>query len=493
MPKIGPIEGSRSATTLFSPSRRSAWASPTEVVVLPSPRGVGDIAVTSTRCPSGRSSRERQVGRGSSPGVAVGVEWSAVMPRSRARSTTGVGSRPARSRCRTGRGGSCVDAQLPIVAQRNHRRGWISGARRPVEGAAAGAGGRRHTLLWCPPSTTSSTPRSAGSAAPSGPAGRDGARRRRRDRRQGPPARPGRHGHRQVARLPRARGAHAFDAGKPAVVATATLALQAQIVDRDMPRVADALAPLLGRRPTYALVKGRRNYLCVHKLEGGFPDDDAETLSVGAVDRRRRGSARRWCGCASGPRSPSRATATSSSPGSAERAWRQVSVIAARVPGQPVPARLGVLRRALPRGRPGRRRHRHQPLLHGDRRLRGASDAARARRARRRRGPRARRPGHGDDHRRADRSMVARGHEAGRMSADGPDHRGGGRAARGGPRAGTRGAAARRARLASRLALARVRDTARAVQSDLKPQPGEEPDGGRQVARAAVDEVFENA
>ena len=43
------------------------------------------------------------------------------------------------------------------------------------------------------------------------------------------------------------------------------------------------------------------------------------------------------------------------------------------------------------------------------------------------------------------------------------------------------------------LALARVRDTARAVQSELKPQQGEEPDGGRQVARAAVDEVFENA
>ena len=43
------------------------------------------------------------------------------------------------------------------------------------------------------------------------------------------------------------------------------------------------------------------------------------------------------------------------------------------------------------------------------------------------------------------------------------------------------------------LALARVRDTARAVQSDLKPPPGQEADGARQVARAAVDEVHENA
>src|SRR6187455_2199170 len=78
--------------------------------------------------------------------------------------------------------------------------------------------------------------------------------------------------------------AHAFEAGRPAVVATATLALQAQIVDRDMPRVADALAPVLGRRPTYALVKGRRNYLCLNKLEGGFPDDDEGLFGVGQVD-----------------------------------------------------------------------------------------------------------------------------------------------------------------------------------------------------------------
>ena len=43
------------------------------------------------------------------------------------------------------------------------------------------------------------------------------------------------------------------------------------------------------------------------------------------------------------------------------------------------------------------------------------------------------------------------------------------------------------------LALARVRDTARTVQSDLKPPPGQEADGARQVARAAVDEIHENA
>ena len=34
------------------------------------------------------------------------------------------------------------------------------------------------------------------------------------------------------------------------VVATATIALQNQLVDRDLPRLDDAVEPLLGRRPT---------------------------------------------------------------------------------------------------------------------------------------------------------------------------------------------------------------------------------------------------
>src|SRR3954452_2957387 len=68
--------------------------------------------------------------------------------------------------------------------------------------------------------------------------------------------------------------AHAVSTGRPVVVSTATLALQAQIVDRDLPRVADALAPLLGRRPTWQIVKGRRNYVCRHKVVGGFPAED---------------------------------------------------------------------------------------------------------------------------------------------------------------------------------------------------------------------------
>src|SRR5690606_19211873 len=43
------------------------------------------------------------------------------------------------------------------------------------------------------------------------------------------------------------------------------------------------------------------------------------------------------------------------------------------------------------------------------------------------------------------------------------------------------------------LALAGVRDAARGVQSEIKPASKEELDGTRQVAKAAVDEVFDTA
>ena len=52
------------------------------------------------------------------------------------------------------------------------------------------------------------------------------------------------------------------------VVSTATIALQRQLVDRDLPRLVDALADVLPRRPRFALLKGRRNYLCLNKIHG---------------------------------------------------------------------------------------------------------------------------------------------------------------------------------------------------------------------------------
>ena len=59
----------------------------------------------------------------------------------------------------------------------------------------------------------------------------------------------------------------------PVVVSTATIALQRQLVDRDLPRLADALEDVLPRRPTFALLKGRRNYLCLNKIHSGSAED----------------------------------------------------------------------------------------------------------------------------------------------------------------------------------------------------------------------------
>ncbi len=61
----------------------------------------------------------------------------------------------------------------------------------------------------------------------------------------------------------------AVDGDGPVVVSTATIALQRQLVDRDLPRLADSLADALPHRPQFALLKGRRNYLCLNKVHGG--------------------------------------------------------------------------------------------------------------------------------------------------------------------------------------------------------------------------------
>src|SRR5438093_9003418 len=54
-PNTGPSDGSRIATIARFPSRRSPSARPIVVVDLPSPAGVGVIAVTRTSAPSGRA------------------------------------------------------------------------------------------------------------------------------------------------------------------------------------------------------------------------------------------------------------------------------------------------------------------------------------------------------------------------------------------------------------------------------------------------------
>ncbi|MDM7832051.1 ATP-dependent DNA helicase [Cellulomonas edaphi] len=71
---------------------------------------------------------------------------------------------------------------------------------------------------------------------------------------------------------------HAVLEDQRVVVSTATLALQRQVITRDLPLVADALAPRLPRAPRIALLKGWHNYVCVNKVSGGYPEDEGATL-----------------------------------------------------------------------------------------------------------------------------------------------------------------------------------------------------------------------
>ena len=287
--------------------------------------------------------------------------------------------------------------------------------------------------------------------------------------------------------------AHALVTGRPAVVATATLTLQAQIVDRDMPRLAQAIAPILGRQPTYALVKGRRNYLCKHKLSGGFPDDDeGSLLSVGAVDANRSqlGSEvvrlREWSDqTQSGDRDEL-------VPGVSERAWRQVSVSAHECLGQKCPMVTDCF---VEQARSAARDVDVVVTNHSFM----AIDSFEGRQML---------PEHhvlivDEGHELVDRvtstitdeltapMIAAAAKRAGRLAQTGQV-----------TEASEFFAAIFEELPEGRLngipdslsvALARVRDSARAVQTELKPASPEDNDGARQVARAAIDEVFENA
>jgi ATP-dependent DNA helicase DinG len=75
---------------------------------------------------------------------------------------------------------------------------------------------------------------------------------------------------------------HALDEQR-VVVSTATLNLQAQLVDKDLPALLDATEKLLPRRPTYAIQKGRNNYACLHRIREGAPDEDGVLVEMPVV------------------------------------------------------------------------------------------------------------------------------------------------------------------------------------------------------------------
>lgn len=117
---------------------------------------------------------------------------------------------------------------------------------------------------------------------------------------------------------------HAVRTGRTVVVSTATIALQRQLVDRDLPRLAEAMTKPLGRAAKFAILKGRNNYLCLNKINSVIPDEpaEAELFDPFAISRLGR-EVQRLNEWASNTETGDR---DELAPGVTDRAWRQVSV-----------------------------------------------------------------------------------------------------------------------------------------------------------------------
>ncbi|MDP2774251.1 MAG: ATP-dependent DNA helicase [Nocardioides sp.] len=108
------------------------------------------------------------------------------------------------------------------------------------------------------------------------------------------------------------------------VVATATLALQHQLVERDLPRLVEAVKDLPGVDTSYAVLKGRSNYACLHRVREGVPDDQGALVELpeGSMGKKIL-ELRSWAeeeaeGGGSGERDRA--------PRHTDKDWRQVSV-----------------------------------------------------------------------------------------------------------------------------------------------------------------------
>ena len=111
------------------------------------------------------------------------------------------------------------------------------------------------------------------------------------------------------------------------VVATATLALQHQLVERDIPRLVEAIeaSPFKDAVDTsHAVLKGRSNYVCLHRIREGVPDDQGALVEVpkGSMAKKvldlRAWAEREAEAGGSGERDHA--------PRHTDREWRQVSV-----------------------------------------------------------------------------------------------------------------------------------------------------------------------
>ena len=157
------------------------------------------------------------------------------------------------------------------------------------------------------------------------------------------------------------------------VVATATLALQHQLVERDIPALVEAANDVLHETPSYAVLKGRSNYACLHRIREGVPDDQGALVELpdGLDGRRGARAARVGRGGGAGRRHRrARPRAAAHRPDLAAGLG-----LPPRVPRRrEVPVRRRVLRRARQGAADALAAGRHEPLAAGDRRDRGRAD-----------------------------------------------------------------------------------------------------------------------
>lgn len=70
------------------------------------------------------------------------------------------------------------------------------------------------------------------------------------------------------------------DPEKRIIIATATLALQAQLGHKDIPAALDAVEAVAGRRPKAAVLKGRTNYACLYRSRSGSEADQGALVGA---------------------------------------------------------------------------------------------------------------------------------------------------------------------------------------------------------------------
>ena len=77
---------------------------------------------------------------------------------------------------------------------------------------------------------------------------------------------------------------YSIEKGTQVIVATATLALQTQLAHKDIPAILDASDKILCRRPKVAVLKGRSNHICLHKVRGGSIHAKGQGTLVSGAD-----------------------------------------------------------------------------------------------------------------------------------------------------------------------------------------------------------------